>query len=252
VTLNNTSINLPMYYMASELPSFADVGWQPYSTASQFTLSADSGTKTVYFKTENIFGESQVMSDTIEARAPAVTSFKINAGAASTANSVVTLNNVATNSPTHYMASEDSGFSGAIWLPYSAAPKFALSDGSGVKTVYVKVKNSVAESGVTSDTILASGLPPVVISFKINAGALSTLNYSVTLNNTATNFPTYYMVGEDPGFAWASWQPYSTALKFQLRPWGTGAKTVYFKTRNIFGESSVVSDTISSPNDIFD
>jgi uncharacterized delta-60 repeat protein len=252
VTLNNTATNAPTHYMASEDSGFSGADWMTYSAAPKFTLSAGSGMKKVYFKVKNIFGPSSDKNYNIEALAPVVTSFKINAGAANTANSVVTLNNVATNSPTHFKAaSKSEDLVGASWMPYSTAPKFTLSDGSGEKKVYFKVKNSFAESGAISDAILASGLPPVVTSFKINAGALSTLNYLVTLNNTGTNFPMYYMASEDPGFAWASWQPYSTAPKFQLMSWGTGAKTVYFKTRNMFGESSVVSDTISSP-DIFD
>jgi len=242
--------------MASEKSNFSDADWQTYSTAPSFNLSSNLGTgnetKWVYFKVKNIFGESEDKNDTIEALAPSMTSFKINAGAARTANGLVTLNNVATNSPTYYKASEDQNFNAADWLPYSTAPKFTLSDGSGEKTVYFMVKNSFAESGVTSDTILASGLPPVVTSFKINAGASSTLNYLVTLNSTATNLPTHYMASEASDFAGASWQTYSTAPKFTLSSVGTGARTVYFKTRNIFGESSVVSDTISSPNDLLD
>jgi hypothetical protein len=142
----------------------------------KFTLSAGSGMKTVYFKTQNIFGDSAVKSDTISALLPVVTSFKINAGAASTTNGKVALNNVATNGPTHYMASELSDFAGASWQTYSAAPNFLLNDGSGTRTVYFKVKNNLVESNVASDTIVANGLPPTVSSFMINAGASSTTN----------------------------------------------------------------------------
>jgi hypothetical protein len=169
---------------------------------------------------------------------------KINAGALSTVNGVVTLNNVATSSPTHCKASEKWDFSDAPeWQVYSAAPKFTLSDRSGEKIVYFKVKNSFAESGAISDTILASGPPPVVTSFKINSGATSITKGLVTLNNTGTNNPMYYMASEDPGFGTASWQLYFTAPKLTLSA-GSGTKTVYFKMMNIFGESSVVSDTI--------
>jgi hypothetical protein len=83
-----------------------------------------------------------------------VTSFKINNGAASTANGKVTLNNVATNSPTHYMASEDPNFVGASWQVYGTAPSFTLSPDSDTKTVYFKLKNGFSESSVVSDTIL--------------------------------------------------------------------------------------------------
>jgi hypothetical protein len=268
VTLNNTATNLPMQYMASEDPNFGAASWQPYTTSPKFFLSVGAGTKTVYFKTQNNFGVSAVTSDTILALAPALTSFKINAGAASSTNGVVTLNNTATNlsvgpaypfsiasespssgggmaPPPYYMASESPSFAGANLQKHSTAPKFLLSDGAGTKTVYFKVLNGFVESNVMSDTIVANGLPPVVTSFKINAGASSSANPwgDVTLNNTGTNFPTYYMASESPSFAGAIWQTYFTAPSFPLSS-GAGTKTIYFKTRNIFGESSVVSDTI--------
>jgi uncharacterized protein Usg len=243
VTLNNIATNLPMQYMASESLTFVGAVWQTYSTAPKITLSAGSGTKTVYFKTRNIFGESVATNDTISALAPAVTSLKINAGAASTANGTVTLNNVATNLPTHYMASEASDFAGATWQTYSTAPKFPLSDTAGTKTVYFKVKNGFDESAGVNDTIAANGVPPVVTLFRINAGATSTANALVTLNNKGINSPMYYMASESPTFVGATWQTYSTAPKITLSA-GSGTKTIYFKTMNIFGESYVVSDTI--------
>jgi len=81
--------------------------------------------------------------DDISALAPVVTSFRINIGAASTANGLVTLNNTATNLPTHYMASEDAAFAGAAWQTYSVAPKFTLADGSGTRTVYLRSRTAL-------------------------------------------------------------------------------------------------------------
>jgi hypothetical protein len=85
---------------------------------------------------------------------PKVNSFTINNNAASTTSRTVTLNNSCTGSPTHYIASESSSFSGATWKAYSTAPSFTLSSGNGTKTVYFKVKNAIGESAVSSDTIL--------------------------------------------------------------------------------------------------
>jgi len=85
----------------------------------------------------------------------------INGGAATTTDLLVTLNNTATNSPTEYMASESSDFSGAAWTPYSVAPSFTLSFGVGVRTVYFKVRGvDCQESEVASDTIFV--LPDTV------------------------------------------------------------------------------------------
>lgn len=89
---------------------------------------------------------------------PEVTSFEINTGATTTTNPEVTLDNTATNSPTEYMASETSDFSGATWQPYGTAPIFTLSSGEGGnKTVYFKVRNAAGESAPVSDTIGLTG-----------------------------------------------------------------------------------------------
>jgi formylglycine-generating enzyme required for sulfatase activity len=84
---------------------------------------------------------------------PVITSFLINDGDDSTSNPVVALNNVCLLDPTDYMASEDSDFSGASWLPYDTAPSFSLSAALGTATVYFKVRNAAGESQVASDSI---------------------------------------------------------------------------------------------------
>ncbi|HPO12900.1 MAG TPA: SUMF1/EgtB/PvdO family nonheme iron enzyme, partial [Candidatus Hydrogenedentes bacterium] len=66
VTLDNTAVNGPVDYMASEASDFAGATWQPYAAAPSFTLSAGTGgVKTVYFKVRNAYGESAPVSDTI-------------------------------------------------------------------------------------------------------------------------------------------------------------------------------------------
>jgi len=97
---------------------------------------------------------------------PSLTTFTINNGALNTTSQTVTLNNTATcsathSTPTHYMASEDAGFSGASWQTYAPSPPFTLSAGYGVKTVYLKLKNDAGESAVVNDTIAyAAPTPP--------------------------------------------------------------------------------------------
>jgi C1A family cysteine protease len=155
VTLNNKATLLPTQYMASEFPDFTEAARQPYSTAPRFTLSAGSGTKTIYFKVNNDAGESLGVQDTIELIVrPEIESFQIDNGADSTSSRVVTLNNSATESPTHYMASQSPRFSGAVWKRYSSAPSFKLSAARGAKTVYFKVKNAAGVSSAVSAAII--------------------------------------------------------------------------------------------------
>jgi|GEM_PF-5890391 len=85
--------------------------------------------------------------------APQLVSFAINNGAAVTGSSQVTLNHSVLYAPTHYMASENVGFLGASWLPYTAEPLFTLSAASGVKTVYLKMKNAAGNSNTLQDQI---------------------------------------------------------------------------------------------------
>ncbi len=44
---------------------FTGASWQTYGTAPSFAVSSSIGTKTIYFKLKNGFGESSIVSDTI-------------------------------------------------------------------------------------------------------------------------------------------------------------------------------------------
>lgn len=50
VTLDNTIDGKPTQYRASERADFYGADWQPYSQAPSFQLSADKGSKVVYFQ----------------------------------------------------------------------------------------------------------------------------------------------------------------------------------------------------------
>lgn len=154
VTLNNAAEGNPTEYMASELPTFDGAVWQPYSASPSFTLSQEGGGKTIYFKVRLGGMESVPATDTITLIAPpSVTWFKINQGAAKSTRRTVTLNNTTVNNPKVYIASENPDFSGATWQPYSSAPSFVLSSGTGVKTVYFKVRNTAGHSIKIRDSV---------------------------------------------------------------------------------------------------
>lgn len=126
----------------------------------------------------------------------ALNSFSINNGAASTSSTAVKLNNVASCSATHYMASESSSFSGASWLTYSSAPSFTLSSSLGTKTVYLKVKNAKGTSSTLSDTItLAVSLTPPSDPGATNL-AMSSIRWTWTDNSSnETGFRVYADAG---------------------------------------------------------
>ncbi len=231
--------------------------WESFSTTRNWNLfsyggNTNYGIKTVYTKFKDAAGNvSAVYNDQIEyiSPSPVLGSFVINNNASTTSSVNVTLNNSATNNPTYYMASENSNFSGASWLPYSTAPYFILSSGYGTKTVYFKVKNSTGESNVLSDNInyVPTIYAPAVTYFAINNGNPTTTSQSVILNNSSTNNPNYYMASENANFNGASWHVYSPSPSFILSN-GYGIKTVYFKVKNSAGNSNIVNDNIEYVN----
>ncbi len=162
VILNNQALVLTgsgpvTHYRASERADFVGAVWNTYSTAPAFTLSAGVGVKTVFFQVKNVTGPSNILSDTItyQIPPPQVTSFRINAGATTTATQSVTLDNVVTAAPTAYRVSESpTAISTVPWVStYSASMPFTLSAAEGAKTLYYQVKNANGESNVMSANI---------------------------------------------------------------------------------------------------
>lgn len=104
---------------------------------------------------------------------PVISAFNINSGASTASSTTVTLNNTATGSPTQYMASESSSFTGASWLAYDTAPSFTLSSGVGTRTVYLKVKNDYAQSATRNDSIF---LTPATLSVPLSSFTMGRTN----------------------------------------------------------------------------
>ncbi len=132
--------------------SYALAGHQIYQVPAEQGPNVDPTTGV--YNAELVKQLSPAMQAKLALIIPAVSSFQINGNAIATTSQTVTLNStVAGTAPTHYMASEDSDFDGAAWLPYSKAPAFILSAGAGTKTVYLKVKDG---SGTESASVNGS------------------------------------------------------------------------------------------------
>ncbi|HBF33256.1 TPA: hypothetical protein DDW35_01705 [Candidatus Sumerlaeota bacterium] len=281
VTLDNIADtgSTPTSYMASESATFVGASWLPYALGPKFELSANNGTKTVYFKVRNTLDdtseynaypyheESVVVKDTIVYNGPVVKSLSINAGAVSTTTRTVTLKNACTGGPTAYAASEDSLFSGVTSTTYSAsvAPAFTItSTGDGIKTIYFKVWNANNQaSEYKTDTIVLDELSLTTVTVASTYGSdtgTTVSTRSVTLPNTyaagsgytttkgkfVSSAPISYMASESATFKGAGWKTYSSAPAFTLSA-NTGdpaSKTVYFKLKNVAGQTSTLSSSV--------
>lgn len=163
---------------------------------------------------------------------PTLKSFSINEGQETTQSQNVTLNITYTGqAPTHYMASENSGFTGAQWIDYVENPTFKLSDEFNEKTVYIKLKNVYGETGALSDKITLLEPTLALTSIAINDGDASTTQRNISLSFSYTGFPSHYMVSEDPTFSGSSWVEFAENPAIQLSE-SFGNKTLYAKLKN--------------------
>lgn len=136
---------------------------------------------------------------------PYLFDYQINGGASSTTSRNVSLQfNYTTATPTHYMASENSNFSGSLWTVYSGSNTvwFTLSDYVGMKFVYFKLKNSSGESSVKYDNISYSPIMYYDISGYVlddNGQGISDVEMvGSILSNIITNSNGYYIMENVP------------------------------------------------------
>ena len=148
---------------------------------------------------------------------------------------------------THMMISENADFSGAsyeIFVPL-ISKSYALSDGDGTKTIYVKYKDAAGNE--TTETISASILldttPPTNGSVTINNGASFTDSRYATLKLNATG-ATEMIISDRSDFSGASYEAYATSKSFTLSS-GDGTKIIYVKYKDALGnETDTISDRI--------
>jgi YD repeat-containing protein len=128
----------------------------------------------------------------------------------------------------------DNGYSAAY--QYNAIGNMTSSTLNGATTLY-SYPATAHPHAVEAMTVAR----PVVGSLVLSSGSSYTYTTTgvVTLLNVSSGNPSQFMVSEDPSFAGAEWQPYSTS--FLLPPLSPGflTRTFFFKIRNGDGESDV-------------
>ena len=80
---------------------------------------------------------------------------------------------------------------------------------------------------------------PTVTSFSMNDGNATTASRETTLKSLVEGNPSFFLASERADFGDAQWMPYASAVRLTLSP-VDGTKTVYFKIKNVAGESSPV------------
>lgn len=134
---------------------------------------------------------------TLDTIAPTISAFNINNGANVTTNTTVTLTITSSDATSMKIwgiagvASE----SAASWEAYAGTKSVTLTSGDGIKTVYVKVRDSVYnESAVSSDTITLSTAIPTI--------SVTGPDVSVISENTGKNVATFTFTSSMALKAW--------------------------------------------------
>ncbi len=219
--------------------------WQPYATTAIWSLSAVDGEKTVYGRFRDAAGNiSAVVSDTIVLNMFVGTDYglTINNGAIFTNQTTVTLTIGAHLGTTQMQVSNDGGFAGVSWEPYSGSKTWQISQyGTYVlpRVVYLKYKdqNGVVSSTYQDDIILDVLPPQGRVSIVPADGARSLASAGVTLQLSASDDVSGVAgmrVSNQPNVEAASWQTYVTSLAWNI---GSSAR-VYVQFRDYAGNIS--------------
>lgn len=165
-----------------------------------------------------------------------ITDFRLQAGAATTASRMVTLEqHVVGGVPLYYQACEDTLMAGANWEPYRLLPVYELSAGAGMKTVYMRVMNTYGESHWAAASIRyeeAAGLR--IEQLLVNDGAEYVSEPQIRLTLIVAGQAQEMKVelnGWESG--WMTWQQLSA---YDLTE-GEGDYVCRVKVRNAQGES---------------
>lgn len=256
VSVFNTTVDVtmdvslyPSQYILSESSTFSNSNWKTYvSNVVQYTFNTSAiETKTVYAKVKNSAGESAVKSDTISYLGPKIQldGIQLNYGSAVTyGENVVVSVSYSNGTPTHYMISESPNFDGASWISWSGSTfNYALS-ASGLRTIYVRIKDSNYETlaAQSSITYFLLNLNSIVING--NANVTGSQDVSVGINYSGS-VPTHYMLSEDPSFMGISWMQFIDASVSYTMSNGYGIKTVYGTIKDSYTTCPSVYDTIN-------
>ena len=141
--------------------------WESYASSKGWTLPAGDGQKTVYVQFNDVAGNpSGSFTDTIGLDTIAPTgSIVINAGAAKTTSTVVTLTLSATDarSGVAQMRFSNDNVTWSTWEAYATQKTWTLISGDGSKIVYARFRDAAGNPSLTYSDALALASPRTAI-----------------------------------------------------------------------------------------
>ena len=169
--------------------------WENYVTLKSWNLSPGVGVRTVYYRCVNGYGQSTVVSDSIEVIAPGQATtipmpspgappyglvVQINSNAAYTNSKNVILFLAATGADECRYSNDGIAYSS--WEAFAAEKDWTLAEGDdGAKVAYYQCKNGYASSTIAQDDILLDTTPPSKIN-DLHLGDISVQKGTVDLD----------------------------------------------------------------------
>jgi hypothetical protein len=250
LTLSASDAGIGVSQMRFSNDGVTFTSWEAYAVTRVWTLSPIEGVKTVYVQYRDVLNNaSGSFTDTItlDTTSPAGT-ILINSGAVYTTTTAVTLALTASDvgSGLAQMRFSNDNAVWTAWETYAAFRTWTLSNGDGLKTVYVQfrdVLNNASDS--FSDGINLDDAAPVG-SISVNSGAAYTNNTAVTLTLAVSDVGSSVaqMRFSNDGAAWSGWEAYAASKAWTILP-GDGTVMVYAQFIDLNGNvSDSLTDTI--------
>lgn len=144
--------------------------------------------------------------------------------------------------------SQYEDFKDARWEPFAQSKEYVFTEPDGEKTFFAQfIDDAGNHSEVTHAKIILDTTPPKFNKFTINNGEEWTNDEGkkVTLNIDATD-ATEMMIGHNPDFTGAAWEPFKQVISNYTLPGEDGEKIIFIKLRDEPGNTSrIVSAKIN-------
>ncbi len=268
-SLYTNSANLSMSYSAADTGSgidqirfSADNGqtwgaWGNYTGSTNLTVPSGDGAKTTQAQVRDKAGNIGILQSTITLdTTPVVGTIKINADAAATNQTQVTLNLTASDALSGVglmrFTTDTVNWIWSAWENYQSTKSITLPAGDGLKQVFWQIYDRAWNLASGSDSILLDTVPPSA-SFTINGDAALTNSTFVNLqiyasdSGSGLNVMSYAINSTDPS-AFSAWEPVAASKNITL-PNYQGPNYVNIKIRDKAGNEtfvwkSIVLDTV--------
>ena len=144
--------------------------------------------------------------------------------------------------------SQYQDFKNARWEPYATTREYIFTEPDGEKTFYAQfVDDAGNQSEVTHAKIILDTTPPKINKLTIDNGEewTNSQDKKVTLSIDAID-ATEMMIGDNPDFTNASWEPFKPSIPDYILPGDDGEKVIFIRLRDEPGNiSRVVSAKIN-------